>query len=224
MAATSPRDIAIADLSEMLLGVDPSGFNLKFYQSRHFKYSDKDFREWMVRIADGKEHIIVYAPSESGVNLDYDRNLAFAKKKNIPIIEKLWFEGEGTIPAHLTPVAYTVLPALARRAAQRWIKKASIPDNMKRLNPLTGQPTGDSQAAKMSLPETQLLAGSGLEASLIEVLGSRGGNSGANAALTGMLVNTGKASLRALRPFSTGVDAAKYMKAIFTSAMIRINV
>lgn len=218
------RKTAIALISEALLGIDPTGFNLKFYQDNHFKLPDKQFEAWMRRLEGKTESVIIYAPPESGVVLDYDRNLAFAEKKGIPIIERLWYEEEGDIPTHLTPVEYTVLPTICRRQAQRLVKKASIPANMKRLNPLTGQPTGASQAAKMSLPESQLLAASGLEHSLVEVLGPRAGDSGAGAALTGMLVKTGQASLKALRAFSTGVDASKYMKSIFTAAQIRINV
>ena len=214
---------AIAIISEYLMGVDPSGFNLKFYQDNHFKLPEKEFHKWMEKLESGKEHIIVYGPSESSVTLDFKRNLAFAKKKGVEIYERLWYEASGSIPNHLTPVKYMVLPTIVRRQAQLLTKKISVPSNMKRLNPLTGQPTGESKSAKMSLPETQLMAASGLEHSLKEVLGPRGGDSGSNAALTGMLVKTGKASLRALSAFSSGVDATKYMKAIFTAAHIHIG-
>lgn len=217
------RAAAIAILREYLMGVDPSGFNVKFYEANHFKLNDKDFTAWMERIRDGKEHVIVYDPPGSGVKLDFKRNLKFAEKKGISLYERLWYEGQNGIPGHLTPVKYMVLPALVRRQSQTLTKKVSVPPHSKRINPLTGQPTGISLAAKMSLPETQLLAASGLENSLKEVLGPRGGDSGSNAALTGMLVKTGRASLRALSAFSTGVDATKYMKAIFNAAHIRIS-
>lgn len=217
------RTGAIAVISEYLLGVDPSGFNLKFYQNNHFKLPEKQFHQWIEKLQSGAEYIIIYGPSESGVVLDFKHNLAFAKKKGIELYERIWYEGHGSIPGHLTPVKYMVLPTIVRRQAQLLTKKVSVPPNMKRLNPLTGQPTGESQASKMSSPETQLMAASGLEDSLIEVLGPRGGDSGANAALTGMLVKTGRASLKALKAFSTGVDATKYMKAIFTAAHIKIG-
>lgn len=217
------RQAATAIIKEYLLGVDPSGFNLKFYEKNYFSLPDAGFRRWMERIRDGAEHVIIYAPDGSGVKLDFKRNLAFAKKKGIAIYEQLHYSKNGDIPAHTTPVKYMVLPTIVRRQAQTWDKKNSTPANMKSLNPLTGQPTGASQAAKMSQPEGQLLAASGLFDSLKEVLGPRGGDSGANAALTGMLVKTGRASMRALRDFSTGVEATKYMKAMFIAAHLKLS-
>lgn len=217
------QQAAIKVISEYLMGIDPSGFNLRYYQQNHFKWPLKDFAAWMEKIRDGKEHILFFDPPESGVKLDFKRNLKFAEKKGVPIYERLWYEATEGIPAHLTPVKYMVMPTITRRQSQTLTKKVSVPPHSKRINPLTGQPTGISLAAKMSLPETQLLAASGLYSSLKEVLGPRGGDSGSGAALTGMIVKTGQASLRALSAFSTGVEATKYMKAIFTAAHLRIS-
>lgn len=220
----TPREKFIAIISEALMGIDPSGFNLRFYQGRHFKYSDKDFRDWVMRLNDGREHVYIYSPAGSGVDLCYDRNTAYGKKHGIKFVEKIWFEGDDEEnPTYLSPVEYTVLPTITRRQSQSQFIKVSVPSDMSRLNPLTGQPTGESKAARMSLPESQLLAASGLKAALIEVLGPRGGDSGAHAALVGNLVKTGQCSLKAIRPFSTGVDAQKYMKAIFAGAHIGGN-
>lgn len=218
----SKREEVIKIFSEYLMGIDPSGFNLKFYQDHQFKYKDAEFKKWMTDIKEGKDRLVIYCPASSGVKLDHKRNLKFAKKKGVGIYERIWFSEENGIPEYLTPVKYLVMPTPRRRQAQLLTKKISVPGNMKSINPLTGQPTGSSQGAKMSLPETQLLAASGLHAALKEVLGPRAGDSGAGAALTGMLVTTGKASLKNLSLYSSGVEVTKYMKAIFTAAHIRI--
>lgn len=217
------KEKAVAIIRDYLKGVDPSGFNLKFYEKNVFSKSEKEFKVWMEKLRDGKAHINIYAPDGSGVNLSFKRNLAFAKKKGIEIYENLHFERSGNIPPHITPIKYVVVPLYVRRQAQTWDKKNSTPPHMKSLNPITEQPTGVSQAAKMTQPESQLLASSGLENCLKEVLGARGGDSGANAALTGMLVKTGRATLNSLKGFSTGVGATKYIKALFIAAHLNLN-
>lgn len=219
----SSKTKVIPIITKYLMGVDPSGFNLDFYKKHHFSWPESKFKEWVEQLRDGKAHIVVYAPADSKVKLSFKRNLAFAEKNNIPIYERLWFEGNGEVPSFLTPVKYMVFPCSVRRQSQMLTKKISVPDNMKSINPLTAQPTGPSQSAKISLPESQLLSASGLEKSLIELLGPRGGDTSANAALKGMIVKTGKASLSVVKAFSSGVEVNKYMKAIFAGAHIKLG-
>ena len=219
----SNKNKTIAIIKEYLDGIDPSGFNTKFYTENIFSKDEKAFRKWMENLRDGKEHLVIYASEGSGVKLDFKRNLKFAKKKNISIYEALHYSKQGDVPSFTTPVEYITLPTMIRRQAQTWDKKNSTPPHMKSINPITEQPTGESQAAKMTQPEAQLISSSGLYYSLKEIMGPRGGDSGANAALTGMLVKTGKATLSAVRGFSTGAGATKYIKALFTAAHLKLG-
>lgn len=204
--------------------LDPSGTNTALYRNNIFgKMSDKDFDQYIQDLKSKKRHSVIYAPNHGKVRLDHERNYALAEKLGFSFFERVWIEGKPNQPAYLTPVKYLILPTRIRRQAQLVMKGASVPKNMRTINVLTGQPTGESKAAKISLPELQLCAASGMVKSMEELMSTRGGDVRAGAALQAMLVRHGSASLNSVKPFSSGVESTNYISALFTAAMMKIN-
>lgn len=204
--------------------LDPSGINTKIYKEKVFgPMTDKDFHQYIQDLKSGKRHSVIYAPNNGPVRLNFKRNLAIAKKIGLSFYERIWIEGRAGLPNQLTPIRYFVVPTRYRRQAQLVTKGISVPKNMRTINVLTGQPTGDSQSAKISLPELQLCASANMLKSMEELMKWRGGDVRGSAALHGMLVRHGRASLSALKPFASGVESTNYINALLTAAHIGSN-
>ena len=204
--------------------LDESGTNAKIYREEVFgKMSNADFDKYIEDLRTGARHTVVYCPNYSQVKLDHEKNYKLAEKLGFSFFERVWIEGKPGVPTHLTPVKYLILPMRVRRQAQLVTKGVSVPKNMKTVNVLTGQPTGESKSAKLSLPEIQLCAASGMVRSMEELLSARGGDVRAGAYLQAALVRHGSATLNSVKAFSSGVESTNYVSALFTSAMLKIN-
>lgn len=204
--------------------LDPSGINVKIYKEKVFgPMSDKDFHQYIQDLKSGKRHSVIYAPNNGPVKLNFERNIEIGEKIGLNFFEKIWLQGRDDLPDQLTPIVYFVVPIRVRRQAQLVTKGISVPKNMRTINVLTGQPTGESQSAKISLPELQLCASANMLKSMEELMKWRGGDVRGGAALHGMLVRHGRASLSALKPFASGVESTNYINALFTAAHIGTN-
>ncbi len=211
-------------LYAVLNGMDPSGNNAKIYKEQVFgPMDDKAFAKFMDDLKNKKRHLVMYAPNYGPVKFDLKRNIEVGKKLGRNYYERVWFKGRDGLPDQLSPVEYMIFPTLNRRQAQLVTKGVSVPKDMRTINPLTGQPTGESRSAKISMIEAQLCVAVGTLSPMIELFKYRGGDVKGGAALTGMLVNTGKASLKALAPYAGGVESTNYIKSLFNAAHIKIN-
>lgn len=220
----SKRQAVEQRLLKFFNDIDPSGTNAGIYKDKIFKdMSDKDFDKFMHDLRDKKRHLVIYAPNYSKVKLDLERNIKLGEKRGHNFFPRLWTEGKPGVRSYLSPVPAFVIPTRLRRQAQLATKGVSVPDNMRTINSLTGQPTGDSKSARLSLPEIQLCGSSGLMKSMEELIKYRGGDVRGGAALQNMLVRFGQASLENLKPFSSGVESTNYVKALFTGAHLKVN-
>lgn len=209
---------------DLLKKIDPTGLNANIYKDKVFKpMTDTDFHNFIQDLKTKKRHLVIYAPNYGPVKLDVRRNIEIGKSIGRNFFEKVWIEGRNGLPTQLTPVTYFVIPVAGRRQAQLITKGVSVPKNMRTINALTGQPTGESQAAKISMPELNLCVAAGMNKSMIELMKYRGGDVRGGAALHGMLVRSGQASLQALQPFASGVESTNYVDALFTAAHIKTN-
>ena len=209
---------------DLLKQLDASGLNAKIYQDKVFKpMTDKDFHQFIQDLKSGKRHLVIYAPNYGPVKLNLRKNIELGKKLGRNFFERIWIEGRDGLPTQLTPVTYFVIPTRVRRQAQLITKGVSVPKNMRTINALTGQPTGESQAAKISMPELQLCVSAGMNKSMLELMKYRGGDVRGGAALHSMLVRFGRASLDSLKPFASGVESTNYVNALFTAAHIKTN-
>ena len=224
MAKEKERRKQAEDLvCQYLDAMDPSGTNSKIHRELVFKISDQEFEQLVKDIESGKRYLVMTAANYGPVKLDFARNVKVGKQLGVNYFEKVWFKGHPTLPDHLSPIEFLVMPTNIRRQAQLVTKGASVPSHMRSVNALTGQPTGESQAAKMTMIETVMLSSTGLEAPLVELTRERGGDSRAGAALTGMLISMGRASLKNLSAYSSGVQSKAYIQALFNAAHLNIN-
>ena len=215
------RKAAIEYILKNLEEILPGNSDTPRYKEYLEKLSDKEFEAYMQALKTGDKYLTITAPNFGKVNLNLERNKKLADKLGIKLFHKLWFEGDENMPSYLSPIEYLVLKLPVRVASQRLAKKMSVPKTQRVINTLTGQPTGDSKGASISHPELRVCAAMGLENSMIELMKYRGGDNRGYAALNASLMRTGRASLKTLSFFASGVESTATLKTYLTAAMLK---
>lgn len=183
--------------------------------------NDKAFEAYMADLKSGAKFLTLTAPNFGKSNLNLERNLALGEKLGVKFFHRLWIEGDENTPTYLSPNEYLTVMIPVRLASQRLAKKMSIPKTQRVVNTLTGQPTGDSKGASISFPELRVCAAMGLENSMIELMKYRGGDARGGAALNASLMRTGRANLKSLSHFASGVESTSTLKTFLQSAHLK---
>lgn len=106
-----------------------------------------------------------------------------------------------------TPVKYLVIDVPLRRQVQLLQSKATIPENNKHIDELSGQSTGPSKGSKISFPELQVLFAQGLDSTITELIKFRGGDAKAFNAMNRAIIENGGVSIDYLSQFNTKVKS-----------------
>lgn len=199
----------------------PGDSNTNNYRDLFSKMSDTEFTTYIEDLAAERKYLILIAPNFSEHNLSIERNLDTAKELGHEFFQRIWIEGRGDIPTHLTPVPYMVVDLPMRRASQLLIKKISVPDDNKTIDSLTGQPTGASKGAKISYTELQVCAAMGLESSMVELMKYRGGDVKGFNAMNSMISKYGSANLKTLSNYASGVESTNTLKTFLTAMHLK---
>ena len=194
----------------------PGSENASIWKTKLEGMSDKEFASFIDRLETGEDFLSIIAPNFSKTKLRIENNLAIAEELGHNFFQRLWIASTGDTPTYLTPIPYMVLDMPVFRAAQMLTKKISVPKHNRVIDALTGQPTGESKGGRVSYPEVQLCAASGLDNCMIELLKYRGGDIKGNAALSGMLGAYGKASQSTLKQYASGVESTRTLKTFLT--------
>lgn len=211
------QNYIIESIQELVPGVDHKTIYTKFFESM----TDTQFVNWIKEIGEGKQNLCAFIPNmgESGVSVE--RNLALAPKYGVEFFQKLWIEDSASGRTTLTPIKFLVMDWPYRRASQTIVKKASIPPNMNTVDSASGQPTGDSKGARMSLPELNLVVGMGLDNLSLEMMKYRGGDTRGYAAMNAMLSMHGRTNMKTLSQFASGVESTKTLNTLLTCAHLK---
>lgn len=201
--------------------LSPKSKNVELYTAFFKRLSDKQFDEWIQDLESGKQFLSLIEPNQSQSGLSVENNLELAKELGHNFFERLWIENKPGEPPYLTPNPYLVVDLPIRRASQLLTKKIKVPEHNKVIDILSGQPTGESKGAKISYPELQVCAASGLEESMVELMKYRGGDVRGNKAFNAMLFKTGTANLKTLSNYTSGVESVKTLKTFMTGMHLR---
>lgn len=205
----------IDSIEEML----PGGGNKEYYKDLFSKMSDEEFDKLMKDYETGEDRPVIYAPNFTENKLNVQRNLELAEKHGHNFFEKIWIHSPNADEApYLSNNAYMVLELPVRRQAQLLTKKISVPEHNRSIDQLTGQPSGDSKASKLSYPELQVMRSMGLDQSLRELIKFRGGDMGGFNAMNKVIAKDGYVSMDSIEPYTTGVESTSALK-VFLTAM-----
>jgi hypothetical protein len=208
----------IANFVESIL---PGGGNKEMYEKLFSSMNDKDFKSYMDKVAE-RGYLDIIVPNLTEHKLSTERNISIARKLGHEFFERVWRkETDPDKPSHLSNVKYMIIKLPVRRQSQHSIKGISTAEDNKRLDQLSGQPTGDSKAAKISYPEAQLLNGMNFPVSLVELLKVRGGDIGMFNGMKSMASKTGVISMASIADRATGVESTKSLHTFLTCAHLR---
>ena len=195
--------------------------NVEIYKQMFKRMSNEEFDRLMEDFKNERRMLQIIVPPERAKKYTIPKITKYGEKLGIKFFQRLKYDINGK--KVLTPEKYEVLDLPLRRLRQTIEKKISVANDIKKIDMLTGQVTGDSQAAKVTLPEIQLLVGMGVKDTLVEFLKFRGGDLGGMRALNSSLFHYGKASMNILKDYAEGVISTKTLKAYFNAMHFKVN-
>lgn len=190
----------------------PGGENLKIYQDLFASLNDEEFELMVQRLESGAVNFAVFIPNFGKSKVGIKNNLKLAKELGVELFQRVWVPATETTRGYLTPKKYAIVHLPLRRQAQLLDEKMSVAENNNSVDIVTGQATGASKGAKISYPELQTLVAQGLEHTCLELMKTRGGDSGAFNALNAIMDRNGSVSQAEIEPFSTGVKSTQALK------------
>lgn len=213
----SNRKAAEAEALAWVKDVDLSGKTLKWYQERFAEMTDDQFVKWIEDLEAGRDYLCIISDNMNGNNISVENNLAVAKKRGVPMHERIWLVDPKTGYRYLSNVAYPVFYLQVKRQIESIENKRSIPKiASKKKDDLTGQVSGDAAAMALSQPETQILYAMGLDAVIVESLKYRGGDIKGGEEFDRSLLETGEVSINNLLQTQTRVKSAETLRAFLT--------
>lgn len=199
----------------------PNEHNTAIYTKLFASMTDEDFDRFISDLETGKRFLVVIVPNFANSGLNVENNLRIADELGHPFFESIWIESKEEELTYLTPIKYLVVDLPLKRASQLLVKKISVPDHNRVVDTLTGQPTGESKGAKISYPELQVCSAMGLDSTMVELMKYRGGDNKGNIALNNMLSKLGRANLKTLSNYASGVESSKTLKTFLTAAHLK---
>ena len=216
------RAAAIKVGLDLINRLDPGAPAVGILEEFFKKMSDAEFDKYIKDLKNGTQHLVYHAPNfVSKINVK--NNIKIAKELGYNFLQKLYIGPTKDQPKVLTSVSYLVcrLPVCAQ--SQTLAKKLSTPELNTITDALTGQVAGDDAAAGLSYPEIQILAGMGLDKTIIELAKYRGGDRKGLVAYNTMLSRYGSVTLDSIKPYSSGAESTKTLAMYLTSMHLRNN-
>lgn len=210
-------------LLTILKDLDPSGKNVAMYKEIFSKMSDTEFSRMMERIKEGESILSIVTPNgDNSMDMNVARLLKVAKKHNVKLFERVTFD-DGNMKFK-PDIKYMVVDIPVRRTSQHGLKGLSVAKHYRSRNAITGQVSGkDSDSGSITLPEVYILNGREQKQTLKELLGTRGGDVKASAALNAILFKDGKVSRKEIERFADQTGSTKALKAFFKGMHLDIN-
>jgi len=200
----------------------PGSENKAFYERLFKTMSDKAFDQLMNDIELGARNLVIYAPNfKDGYKLSTERNIEIAKKLGHNFFSRLWIGATEETSEYLTPIPYLVYDMPVRRASQTISSKIKVPENNAIVDRTTGQATSSSKASRISLPQLQILSAFNLKESVKEMIKFRGGDTSGFRAMNASISTFGHVSLKAIEPYSQGVESTKTLRVLLNGAHIK---
>jgi hypothetical protein len=175
--------------------LDKSGTNGRRYRDRLSKMSLKEFDSFMNDLRTGEEQLYINTPNmDSDYDMDFYELVGVGEELGVFIFERIYFTDQTTGRMFLSNQEYMILKLPVRRVRQYIAGKMGLPEGDTKINPMTGQVTGEDKGASHTYVEMQSQASKEQYDTLFEFTKVRGGDPDAYAEFKRQLENTGTAS------------------------------
>lgn len=211
-------DKAIALMKDLL----PNSNNMEITRERLDRLSDKEFEELMMKFKNGEDYLQLFTtPGDDNSRLNMDRIHDVADKWKVKLYYRVWKKDKGS-GWELSTHHYPVLLLPVRIQQQLISKSVRIPKDNKHIDYFTGQATSKmSKGARVSYPELHNYLASGLMKTAEEMLHFRGGSKKGMQLLENSIVQTGGASIDALKPYTGEVGATTMLHHYLTAMQLK---
>lgn len=221
MAKLGNRKAAEAVILEWVHRLMPDGANKKMYEESFAALSDEEFDELMQKLKNGATLPIVMPNYSKTTRMDIKNAFKVCKALKIEVFQRIRIPATEFSREYLTPRKYPVFILPFRRAAQLLVKKISIPADNNSVDFMTGQVTGKSKGASLSLPELRFLSAMNLQHSVVELEKYRGGDEGGFRAMSYSLHRMGRVSMKEIEVHTTGVRSTWTLKQFLNAAHLK---
>lgn len=201
----------VATMLDKLL---PGGGNGAVIRKQLEAMSVKELDAYVEKLASGEEILPLIAPNLKDQKLTVKNNFKIAKELGHDFFQHLKLTDPETGTTYVTPEKYLVMLLPVRRQRQLQRKKITIPHGVRHVDEMSGQVTGPSKGAKISLPELQILYSQDLTEPLIELIKYRGGDVKGQQMMYRSLMETGRVSQKALAMTPTKVKSTQTLSVI----------
>ncbi len=170
-----------------------------------------------------QEIIPYFAANFQGSKITLENNFRIAEEIGHQFYQRIWMEDSETGVEFLTPNAHLQVDLTCRRQAQLQSKKASIPQDAKTIDDLSGQVTGESKGSKLSFPELQANASQNLEFGILEKIKIRGGDETAYREFERLMIEQGRVSQSEVMNLGSKVKSTKTVSNLLRGMLLGTN-
>lgn len=218
---TQKRKKAEKSILDIVSDIDKSGINTDIYKKLFKKLTDEQFDNILLAMHNKEMYISIVTPPFSDVKPTYENNVKVLKSLGKKYFHKLTYTTDKM--STQSDIETLVFDVPIRRLAQLLTKNISVSEHNRVRNSMTGTVTGVSKSSKLSLDEVKILNGLGLKETINELFNVRGGDIGAERALTRYIELGQVPDLYEVAKFSTGVESTKSLKYLLLGAHIKLN-
>ena len=211
------RKKAEATLLKWIEELEGGTENVNIYKEMMAKMSNKEFDQWMQALESEEEILAFFTPNGKKRVLSSERAISVGEKLGVKFFERVWLTDPVSGERFLTPLPYMILTVRVARQSQHLIKGISVAENDRVIDNLTGQVTGVSKSAKISLPELLQLQAKGLDASILELIKVRGGDPKAERYMKESVGQSGTFSVEGAKALGSKPTVTKSLRALFLS-------
>lgn len=207
------RQAAETLLYSLLDEIEGGHSNSDLYRNLFAGMSDTEFDTFVTSVESGKITIAIIVPNSGSFVLDTERSMKVGEKLGVKFFNHLILTDPLTGEVSKTLKEYLVVHLPVRRQSQHLIKKQSIPKSAKVIDHLSGQVTGESKGARVSLPELLVMESKNLTDNIIELIKVRGGDDKAYAAMVESIEKTGGFSIKPILDLNSKPTSTETLRA-----------
>lgn len=218
------RKEAIAVGKEWLDDIDQSGRSTQFFLEQVEKLSDADLEAWVMRLEKEQDYLSVIMQFNDTKSITYENNIKVAKKRGVPIFQRIWYVDPSTKQEVLCPEVRPVYLLPVRRQIETIDYKISYSSSNMKVDAHTGQVIGDDQASRISYPELMIVYSKQLNWSLVEFMKYRGGDVKGRVEFNNLIRNTGDVAMENLLRTKTTVKSSETLQIYFLAMHWQTNI
>ena len=179
--------------------------------------TDEQFEALMVDFENGEDWPSIIIPTGAKYDISVERNLAIGEREGVKFFERIWQTDRSTGQELLSNTPALIMDIPMRRQKQHLDDKASIAEDNRHVDELTGQPTGASSGSAISNPQALILKSRGLDVALTEFMKVRGGDGKAFAYSNKAIWERGVVSLDEISKLGTRTKSVDTLSTLYTT-------